>query len=423
MLPAFGSSQCLVPPASPSCNPPGSIALANNDVVGVGQVKTLGGSVAYNSITMSGGTLIVCGSLTLNTISFSSGTLIINPGGSVLINSGSAIVFGNNSCIVNYGSFKITSSIVTGQNNVFYNATPSSVFTVAFNQFVIQGPNTYIINNGILNASYIIVQSTNSPGPVCSGPGSYMVCNFMINQYPNAFLSPDGPSCINITQWIINSQAMTTTSNVMICYMASSVSISGSPNFGAATVYSNCPSCMVALPLELTALWGSCDGRKISLSWVTEQESNVVKFIVERSANGIDFKEAGSMVANNKPYRNYYNMELEAADNADKSYFRIKEVDKNMDVKLSPLTYVSCKDKNGVRIYPAVSSGEFNVMADEDVTEISIYDIAGRLVKQEAVDHSRFYTFYPEGFARGSYVVSVKTVFGNSYNKKLVLID
>jgi hypothetical protein len=423
LIPCLCFPQCLTTPTVPSCNPPGGIPLVNNDVVVTGQTKILNSNASYNSLTMSGGTLIVCSSLTLSSISFASGTLIINPGASVLINSSPAVVFGNNSCIFNFGAFTITSSIVTGQNNIIYNAATSSVFTVAFNQFVIQGPNTYVINNGIINAGYIIVQSANSPGPVCSGPGSFMVCNIMINQYSNAFLSPAGPSCINITQQIINNQPMTLTSSVTVCYLAPSVSIIGSPNFGSATVNSNCPSCMIALPIKFVNFSGHCVKNKVTLQWMTEAEGDILKFIIERSINGIDFLESGSVLPNNLSTQSFNNYTLDINDGSGENYFRIKEVDKNNSFTYSPIIYADCQKENAndVLLYSTLSSDYFSIRSDEDIRAIKIYDIAGRLIRDEIIQTQKTCSIILSEIARGTYVVSIETISGELLNKKLIL--
>lgn len=412
-------SQCLVPPAAPSCSPAGATALVNNDVIPAGQVRTINGNASYNSLTVSGGTLVVCASLTLNTISFSSGTLIINPGASVLINSSSAIVFGSNSSIINYGSFKITSSIVTGQNNLFFNASTSSVFTIAFNQFVIQGPNTYIINNGVLNASYIITQSSNSPGPICSGAGSYMVCNFMINQFANAFLSPSGPSCINITQTIINSQPMTATPSVMICYQASNVSIIGSANFGSATVNSNCPSCLVALPIRLTSLSGVCSGSEAVLRWTAEDETGLEKYVIEKSNNGLDFYTVGTVNPTHTSGSHHYNYSLSLSDAGSDHYFRIKELSSNNDYAISEIIFADCSIDETV-IYPSETSDLFTLKSSKGIQAFSLFDLAGRLIRQEKAENRKLYVVDVSEFSAGTYIVKMLLTSHETVCKKLV---
>jgi hypothetical protein len=363
----------------------------------------------------------VCSSLTLNTISFTSGTLIINPGASVLINSSAAIVFGNYSSIINYGNFKITSSIVTGQNNLFYNASTSSVFTVAFNQFVIQGPNTYIINNGVLNASYIIVQSSNSPGPICSGAGSYMVCNFMINQYANAFLSPAGPSCINITQYIINNQPMTATPNVRICYQASNVTVSGSANFGSATVNSSCSSCLVALPLKLTGFSGTCDGKEADLNWQSEDEKDIREYIVEQSLNGSDFFASGSVQpVHTSNVTHYYTYKTDIIEKQNGNYFRVKEVSKNGDFVYSKMIYTSCSGASEIVLYPSITSDHFELHSQSGIESVKIVDVSGRLVKSELFNNAGACTIDVQELASGTYIVSIKTSDRSEYSRKLV---
>lgn len=410
----------MLAPASMACNPAGSISLINNDVVSSGQIKTVSSALNYGSLTMSGGTLVVCGSLTLSAFSFNSGTIVINPGASLQINTGSSIVFGNNCCIFNWGNFTITSSIVTGQNNIIYNVSTSSVFNVAFNQLVIQGPNTYVINNGLISSSYVIVQSANSAGVVCSGPGSCIVCNIMINQFANAFLSPAGPSCINITQWIINNQPMTATSNVQICYLASSVSILGSPFFGSATVNSNCPSCSVALPLQFISFSGECKKNKTTLYWSTEKESEILRFTIEHSNNGIDFTEAGMIQPYNTSGRHSYSYTLDS-DEYGINYFRIKETDRDQTKYYSQIIYTDCGYKEGLVYISSSNTESIQFSTEEGITQLSIYSVTGQMVKNILMTNEKFYVLRLDEFSHGTYVAAIVTSSGKVVHKKILV--
>jgi len=418
-------AQCFSSPVISSCNPAGSIVLVNNDVVAAGQIKTLNGGASYNTLTMNGGTLIVCGTLTLNSITFNSGVFIVNPGGSVLITPGLATVFGANSIIFNFGNFTITGSIVTGQNNIIFNCSTNAVFNVAFNQLVIQGLNTYVINNGILTCSYFIVQPTNSPNVVCSGIGSAIITNIMINQYANAFTSPVGPSCINILQQIINPQPMTTTSNVEVCYIAANVSVISGPNFGSATVDNNCPSCAVLLPLTLISFNSFCSDGKVNLNWISENEKNTSRFEIEKSHNAVDFIKVGQIPAmQNTNFINSYNYEFQS-DMSDKSlqYIRLKQFDNNNDFSYSPIITISCNSEIELELFPSYNTGNYvNIMCRRGLQLVDIFDAAGRLIKNTTFNNEKFSTiFFDETIADGVYIVVAKNSSGKSYYKKMII--
>lgn len=420
-VPELITAQCLTAPASPPCNPAGSTALVNNDIVAAGQIKTVNGTSVFSGLTVSGGTLIVCGSLTISSFVFNSGVIIVNPGATMQINPSMAIVFGNNSSIYNFGNFTIAGSIVTGQNNIIYNVSTGSVFTVAFNQLVLQGPNTYLINNGIFNSSFFIVQATNSPGPVCSGIGSAIQTNIMINQFANAFTSPNGPSCINIVQWIINSQPMTSTPSVGICYLASNVSIVGSANFGNATVNNNCPSCGVLLPLRIKNFTGLCENGLVSLKWSSETTENIKRFEIEQSDNGTDFTVIGSVPVEggNEPGAFTYNF---VSDRPESSilYYRIRQIDNNNNAYYSNLVSTSCEITDAVIISDLVN-GVIKISTPKKIESISIYDMSGKTIKEEVLNNETNVRFNHELLARGFYILRLKTADGEFISKKFIL--
>ena len=60
------------------------------------------------------------------------------------------------------------------------------------------------------------------------------------------------------------------------------------------------------LPIKLTNFAAKYDDQIVSLTWTTEQERAFSHFVVERSENGIDFKEAAVIFAkDNGAQKNY----------------------------------------------------------------------------------------------------------------------
>jgi hypothetical protein len=419
------NAQCLASAAFPGCSPAGSSPLINNDVVAAGQVRTVNSNGSFGSLTISGGTLIVCGNFTVTSFVFSSGVIFINPGASMVVNHNTALVFGSNCSIYNFGTFTSMVSIVTGQNNIIYNASTSSMFTVAFNQFIIQGPNTFFINNGIFNSSFFIVQSNNSPGPICSGAGSIINTQIMINQYANAFTSPDGPSCINITQQIINNQPMTATPNVRICYMAGSVSIIGSPNFGNATVNNNCSGCAVALPLHIVSFDGFCNDNKVQLEWKTKDEAGADHFAVERSFDGLKYEAIAKVQAEHSGNEfTTYRFGSEMNDlGPNVFYYRLKQVDLSGEFFYSKIVSVNCNSELELNVAPSITENYFTVSSIYTLDLVTVFDAAGRLVHESYYNNEHFFTTVVNNtLARGVYTVRVRTSNGKLFNRKIVFI-
>jgi len=407
------TAQCLPVPAQITCPVSGATALVNNDNIGTGITKSHTGTASFSNLTMNGGTLVVCGTLNLASFTFNSGTIYIAQGGTLNVNTSASIVFGANSTIYNYGTVYFASSIVTGSNNLVMNCLPTSHFSIPFNQFVLQGPNSYLVNNGWFNSNYFIVQSTNSASPVCSGPGSSIVTGILINQFANSFTSPSGTSCIQITNSIINSQQMTTNPSVNICYMAGSVSVSGSANFGNATVNSNCASCSVALPVGISGASANCYNGLVTMQWITDSEPNCGVYKVQMTSNGTDFHDAAEVQCQGASLApREYNCEITGGSLTAFDYLRVKRSDPSGYETFSGLLQVDCSEGSSVNIYPTFITDEvITVKASDRIIAITMFSMDGRTIQQFDIEQNlkEISLNIGEHTAMGQYLLSVET--------------
>lgn len=404
------NSQCLAPPAPLNCPIAGSIPVAEGMTLTAGNTYTVTGVSNITNLTMSGGTLVICGTLNLANFTFNSGSVYVAQGGLFnYTNGGMALVMGANSNIYNFGTVTFASSIVTGANNIIHNCLITSVFTTAFNQMIVQGPNTYFINNGSFASSFFIVQSTNAANPVCSGPGSSIVTNTMINQFANAFNSPSGPSCIQITQNIINSQPMTASTNVNICYNAGSVNVIQGPAFGAATISNPCVSCSVVLPTGIVSTTAECNDLKIQVNWLTDSEPTGAVYDVQHSEDGSSFKDVAQVVCEEAtPEPQSYSTEIPVTGNG---YIRLKRTSETNETTYSQLLSVDCSDNPEITIYPTMVTGsEVTILATEPIESIVMYSMDGKMVQQfEAEDKKEVVISINNSVAIGQYLLTVKT--------------
>jgi hypothetical protein len=410
----LSAAQCIVTPPPLTCPIAGAIPLTNGMSVSSGNTYTATGVSNFTNITMNGGTLVVCGTLNVTTtFAFNSGNIYVAPGGTLNINHSAAVVFGANSNIYNYGNVTFQVSIVTGTNNVICNCALSSNFTVAFNQMVIQGPNTYFINNGTFNSSFFIVQSTNSANVVCSGPGSVINTGIMINQFANAFNSPNGASCVHITGQIINSQAMTASPNVQICYIAGSVNVVQGPNFGSATVNNNCATCSIPLSTGITEPKAVCYDSKVHVSWTADAETACSGYAIQRSADDIHFDDALQVECqgqNAGPVD--YSVELPANYSLKQEYVRLKRTETNGNASVSSSMSVNCDPGIMVAIYPTmVTSGSVTIHSDQRIESVIMYSMDGKQVQLFEIDGDQKEVVIALGdqVAIGQYLLTVKT--------------
>jgi len=399
-------AQCSTPPAQPAC---GGTALVDNDNLTAGVTRVVNGTSSFSNLTINGGTLIVCGTLNLSSFTFTSGNVFVCVGATMNVNTAAAVVFGNNCNWYNYGTTFFASSIVTGQNNLIMNCIPGAFFNIPFNQFVLQGPNTQFVNYGTFSSSFFIVQSTNSPAPVCSGIGSVIITGFMINQYLNAFTSPSGPSCIQITNQAFNSQPMTTTPNVNICFVGGS---GAGQNFGNATVTVNCTTCAVPLPVDNIAFEAACSEAQLLLEWTVQSEEDCSNYQIEVSENASDFQVAREVFCEGPsvtPITYSAQVDIDPSWNY---YTRVKRIDMSGNETYSQIRTLNCLLGSTVDIFPTyVTESEVTVKSDDRIIAINMYSMDGRIVKRFDIspDQKIVVLNIGEETAYGEYLLTVET--------------
>jgi hypothetical protein len=137
---------------------------------------------------------------------------------------------------------------------------------------------------------------------------------------------------------------------------------------------------MLLLPVEITDLNLYCEKNKATLNWSTESELNSSHFEIQKSADGIEFDNIGTVSAagNSNHTINY-----EFTDNNNSTgyqYYRIKEVDTDNQFYLSKVMTVNCgNDSETFSVYPNPGKGVFNVNSLSD-GNLSVYNSIGTIV-------------------------------------------
>ncbi len=145
------------------------------------------------------------------------------------------------------------------------------------------------------------------------------------------------------------------------------------------------------LPIELTALTATCDGRSSLVEWTTASERNNDYFSLERSDDAINFTEiariagAGNSIA---PLDySYTDYGVHGGDN----YYRLVQVDYDGTRTASEIVVANCIEASGepeVLAYPNPFGGDLTVELEnfgDRPARIDVYDMLGRLVYTEEV--------------------------------------
>ncbi|MFK7770609.1 MAG: T9SS type A sorting domain-containing protein, partial [Saprospiraceae bacterium] len=178
------------------------------------------------------------------------------------------------------------------------------------------------------------------------------------------------------------------------------------------------------LPVELTSFNGRPKVTTIDLQWVTASETNNDYFAVEKSTDGIDFKEMTEIDGRGTTNLESYYTWADESPNDGLNYYRLLQVDFNGDKSYSDMIAIAFKaDRDEIQVYPNPTVRELNLNFPENwdgETSIVIYDFYGNMINS-FTNSSGSLTFsvdnLPAGFYRLS-AINKSKILNTSFVKK-----
>jgi hypothetical protein len=267
---------------------------ASSDIINVSQTRYFYGSAStLSNVKLNGGMLIVCGNLTINDLVFDSGTIYVHPLASLVISNGAGLVLRGNSAIYNRGSFQCLGNIVldgtyasASKPNIIINAVSNALWKMANQYFVINNPYSWFVNNGIADFHGIITDYNSAAGSVCLGFNSQTRMTVLYNKVKNTYVSPNGASCVSVSQYSQFYDTLTNYPSVNVCLGnmhnsdASCTPWGCRPNaWGAAQVTTGCATCSAVLTF-LPLYFGRVEARPYS-------NRNEISFEMNNDATGM----------------------------------------------------------------------------------------------------------------------------------------
>jgi hypothetical protein len=148
-----------------------------------------------------------------------------------------------------------------------------------------------------------------------------------------------------------------------------------------------------ALPIDLLSFSGECLSNQIRLNWETASESNNDYFSVERSSDGINWTEIGTINAagNATSSRKYFLDDVNKYSEI--SYYKLIQHDfSGVSRSFSPISVKNCFTDNVLLpIFPNPAHNAININFNgdsEQVTNTAIFDLFGRQIYQSAIYQS-----------------------------------
>jgi trimeric autotransporter adhesin len=147
----------------------------------------------------------------------------------------------------------------------------------------------------------------------------------------------------------------------------------------------------ITLPLQLLKFKGALENNATHLQWETANETNTSHFVVERSIDGNNFSNIGTVAAagNSMGAQKYDYMDYAATHQSSSTlYYRLKMVDLNGDFTYSKvITIVSKPSGYTIALYPNPIHDVLKVklaLSKAEQVEIQVTDMNGRIIYKES---------------------------------------
>jgi hypothetical protein len=159
----------------------------------------------------------------------------------------------------------------------------------------------------------------------------------------------------------------------------------------------------------------------ILLTWSTDSEQNNDHFEVERSSDLLHFQTVGNVVGagNSNTQKDYSIQDNSPRDGI--NYYRLKQVDFDGNYAYSKTIMVRFGNHSDPLIFPNPASTYITlVQGQEQITDVVIYDVTGKLVKQvKNTSGNASFVISLTDLNTGVYVVRMKAA-SSSYQQKLL---
>jgi hypothetical protein len=184
----------------------------------------------------------------------------------------------------------------------------------------------------------------------------------------------------------------------------------------------------IVTPVRFISVTAREAGQDIAVSWTVADELEVSHYEVERSFDGVHFGFIGSVAYKQATAAtNQYSFTDVTANNTDRIYYRIRQVDNNNFYTLSTIVMVKAHAGNMVQVWPNPTSGRLNVnitVSRAESTSIDLLDLTGNKLLSKLVylapGTNSIAINNLGGIARGVYMLKVFVEGENRFQKIVI---
>ena len=174
------------------------------------------------------------------------------------------------------------------------------------------------------------------------------------------------------------------------------------------------------LPLELVHFGASQLDQSIVCDWLTASERNTQSFIVERSADGINFETLGSILAagNSQSMLSYQFTDTNPL--AGINYYRLLMVDLDGGSEYTPIVSENFQSNSAIQLYPNPANQWTTVLTTSSFDEIIITNAQGQIIDRIAGTSLQQQQLSLNSMPDGVYYLTIKSANGSVEIKQLV---
>jgi hypothetical protein len=189
----------------------------------------------------------------------------------------------------------------------------------------------------------------------------------------------------------------------------------------------NSSTCNSSLPIKLLHFYAINENhKKVRCEWSTATEINNNYFSVQRSQDGINFEQIGTVqgAENSSATLNY--VFYDERPYSQVSYYRLKQVDFNNEFSYSVIRSVYLDPFNIINIYPNPAEGSINILVgtpdDMDVC-ITVFNNIGQKIidlKKNVTTGYHTINLNTSSLRPGNYIFKITTSTGEHYKKEFI---
>jgi trimeric autotransporter adhesin len=180
----------------------------------------------------------------------------------------------------------------------------------------------------------------------------------------------------------------------------------------------------VVLPITISSFTVQRYNNNVLLKWTTAQEVNIKEFIIERSADGINFQTIGTVKAagNSSAAVNYNAIDINPIKGV--NIYRLRMVDIDGKSEYSAVRRVIFDNNNLYSIYPNPTKGIINIAVDNAngvVADAEIYNMQSQLLMKRKINIASPITPVDISLlSSGIYLLKIITADGTATMQKFI---